>query len=90
MLIESQGKLEKSQRKVREFRVKNLADTLPSITKSLAYIECRRKKGQTSRHCSFGSINSSLHYAQHRRGLTDFMSLSMLIRKTIMIIFWYL
>ena len=32
MLIESQGKLEKSQGKVREFFVKNLADTLRLVT----------------------------------------------------------
>ena len=35
MLIESQGKLEKSQGKVREFCVKNLADTLIFVSMTM-------------------------------------------------------
>ena len=48
MLIESQGKLEKSQGKAREFRVKNLADTMYILVVSLSLFQKQEKNDNTN------------------------------------------
>ena len=72
MFIESQGKLEKSQGKVREFCVRNLADTLKQwnrLTDKCSVVQNRYSKDSSERLTQL-DVNSRIRYFS-RDWMTD-------------------